>query len=366
MSSAEQASEFPLSILNFFDETANLTEWFTLGTCLKLPRQDLLHIEHQFGRSEGPRRCRIELFHLWIKVTHDASWEQLVAALKRMGEKTLADQIRTHLSLAGDQPVEGPADVVKVEVDKNLVEVFCELEDKYARIYCTLLTSLEELMKPNESFKPKISLKDLQRYVHARFKVSVNDATDVDDLFQRINHHYDFFNTRFLKDIVNEYFSSEPLKKQLDGFERERDEFIEKANISFLKEMKDKLSRRISAFVPQLVFKLTGYFWPDQTLELLQKFVKHIFEEEASKFTHIRVTEGCVCISWSIRMSAISVLVTLAKQKLLAIQLAGVLRLTVGDTVIMEQEEDSVALPLLHATVVESLQFEGTYIMGSR
>ena len=46
-----------------------------------------------------------------METTPDASWEQLVAALERMGEEALADQIRSHLSLAaGDQPA---ADVVK-------------------------------------------------------------------------------------------------------------------------------------------------------------------------------------------------------------------------------------------------------------
>lgn len=275
-----------------------------------------------------------------------------------MGENTVADHIRTHLFPAGDQPVERPADVVKVELDENLVEVFCELEKKYAVIYCTLLASLEKLMKPKKFFKPKISLKDLQRYVHVRLDVSVNNVTNVDDLFQRISHHYDFFNTRFLEEIVDEYFSSGPLKKQLDEYKCERNEFIKRAKVSFVKEMKHKLSRRISEHMPQVVFKLTGY-WLTVTIAHLQKFVEHIFEEEASNFTHIRVTTGCVSITWFIRMSAISALVNLAKQKLLVIQLAGVLRLSVGDTVIMEQKEDTVTLPLLHATVVESLQFEG-------
>ena len=362
MSSAEQASEFPLSILNFFDETANLTEWFTLGTCLKLPRQDLLHIEHQFG-SEGPRRCRIELFHLWIKATPDASWEQLIAALKRMGENALSDQIRTNLqslSLASaeDQPADPNAGVVKVELDKNLVEVFYELEKKYAVVLCTLLTSLEKSMKPKKLLKAKISLKDLQRYVQVRLdehELFLNDATDVDDLFRRIRGHYDFFNTHVLEEIVEKYFSKGQLKKQLDEYKCEWNEFIKKADVSFLKEMKIKFGQHM----PQVVFKLTGY-WLKVTVARLQKFIEHIFEQEAINFTHIRVTTGCVCISWSIRMSAVSALVTLAKQKLLVIQLAGVLRLTVGDIVIMEQE-DTVALPLLHATVVESIQFEGTF-----
>ena len=377
MSTAEQASEFHLSCLNFFDKTTNLTEWYVLGTCLELRREDLLDIEQRFLR-EGLRRCKIELFYLWTKTTPDASWEQLAAALERMGEKASADQIRTHLPLAtveGDQPVDTrsrsrssdsnpDSDVVKVKLDEKLAEIFYGLEKKYVVVLCALLTSLEKLMKPKlKFFKPKISLKNLQRYVEVRLDehklFDDHDATNVDDLFRRIRHHYDFFNTHLLEEIVDMYFIKEPLKKQLDEYKDERNEFIKKANVSFLEKMKEELSSQESAHTPQVVFKLTGY-WLKVTVARLQKFVEHIFEEEASNFTHIHVKTGCVCISWSIRMSAISALVTLAKQKLLVIQLAGVLRLTVGDTVIIEQEEDTVALPLLHATVVESLQFEGT------
>ena len=384
MSSAE-GFQVPLSLLNFLDEITYLTEWFTLGTYLELPREDLLHIEGQFSR-EGPRRCRIELFYLWMKTTPGASWEQLVAALKRMGENALAKQIRTHTriqslpgaegSAEGDQlshngcnggaeggadsaNSESDSDEVKVELDEELVKVFDELEKNYAVVVCNLLSSLEKLMEPTNA---KTSLKDLQRYVQVRLdehELFADDATNVDDLFRRIRGHYDFFNTRFLEEIVDKYFDSGDMKEQLVKYKCERDEFTKKANVSLLKKMEDKLStRRISEHMPQVIFKLTGD-WLSVTVARLQKFIKHIFEEEASKFTHIRVTKGCVCISWSIHMSAISALVTLAKQKLLVIQLAGVLRLTVGDIVIMEQEEDTVALPLLHATVVESLQFEG-------
>ena len=377
MSSTQQASEFHLSCLNFFDKTTNLTEWYALGTCLELRREDLVDIEQRFLR-EGLRRCKIELFYLWTKSTPDASWEQLAAALERIGENTLADQIRTHLqplSLATveeDQYVASSSqshsseadpnsDVVKVELDEKLVETFYELEKKYAVVLCALLTSLEKLMKPKKLLKAKILLKDLQRFVQVRLDehelFDDHDAINVDDLFHRIRHHYDFFNTHILEEIVDMYFGKGRLKKQLDEYKCERDEFIKKANVSFLKEMKDKLSSRTSAQMPQVVFKLTGY-WLKVTVARLQKFVEHIFQEEAYNFTHICVKTGCVCISWSIRMSAVSALVTLAKQKLLMIQLAGVLRLSVGDTVIMEQE-DTVALPLLHATVVESLQFEG-------
>ena len=139
---------FP-DVLNFLKVTTNFTEWFSLGTYLELPHEDLVHIEQQYS-SEGPRRCKIELFHLWKKSCPAASWEQLADSFKDMGLGTLAYQIcRNHIpSLAATaesqkamEPEKGR--VVNLELDRKTVELFNELERDYAVVVCNLLRSLE-------------------------------------------------------------------------------------------------------------------------------------------------------------------------------------------------------------------------------
>ena len=86
-----------LELPDILDETAQFTEWYTLGVYLKLSKGELDDIEKRLC-SQGSKRCKIELFNLWMKTNHDASWEQLALALERCGETVLADRIRTHHS----------------------------------------------------------------------------------------------------------------------------------------------------------------------------------------------------------------------------------------------------------------------------
>ena len=45
----------------------------------------MIYIEKRLC-SQGSKQCKIELFNLWMKTNHDASWEQLALALERCGE----------------------------------------------------------------------------------------------------------------------------------------------------------------------------------------------------------------------------------------------------------------------------------------
>ena len=81
MSSLRQ--DFPVSkvcLLNFLEETADVTDWYMLGLYMGVPSKDLSHIERQFS-SQRSARCRAELFDVWMKRTPNASWELIAAAL---------------------------------------------------------------------------------------------------------------------------------------------------------------------------------------------------------------------------------------------------------------------------------------------
>ena len=105
-----------------------------------------------------------------------------------------------------------------------------------------------------------------------------------------------------LKDIV-EGFVGKPLKQQLKKYECELEKFTETAEMSLLKKV-EFLDRFTSADMPQVIFKLTG-FWPSVTIKRFQRFVDHVFEANSSALTHIRVKQGCICVTCSVVLVAI-------------------------------------------------------------
>ena len=92
--------------------------------------------------------------------------------------------------------------------------------------------------------------------------------------------------------------------------------------------------------MPRVIFKLTG-FWPSVTIKRFQRFVDHVFEANSSALTHIRVKQGCICVTWYTRKSMIASLTARAQEKVLFMRHVGVLSLRVGDTVILERQEET-------------------------
>ena len=334
MSSLRQ--DFPVSkvcLLNFLEETADVTDWYMLGLYMGVPSKDLSHIERQFS-SQRSARCRAELFDVWMKRTPNASWELIAAALEKLGETVLAEKIRKICPLPqsiASQNITTSAETstVKVVIEKSRVELFTILEMKFTEVVIDLEKSLEEKV---------VSLKELKRFLDIRLDLDMelSQVASIDELFKQIKPYFCLFNTVILKNIV-EKFVGEPLKQQLENYECELEEFTKTAEISLLKEV-EFVNQYSSADMPQVIFKLTG-FWPSVTIKRFQRFVDHIFEANSSALTHIRVKQGCICVTWFARKSAIPSLAARAQEKVLFMRHVGVLSLSVGDTVILEQEE---------------------------
>ena len=330
-----------LCLSNFLEQTAEATDWYLLGVFMNLPPKDLSLIEKQFS-SGGPTRCKAELFNVWIKRTPNASWELIAAALGKLGETVLAGKVRTRCTALFESPA--PSSSVAayctsqintssasstVRVEKSLVVFFSTLEREFAVVVKNLEMSLE---------RKQVSLRELKRFLNTRLDLDgeLSQVASIDDLLQQIKPHFCLFNTVILNDIVEE-FVGEPLKQQLEKYDSKLDEFTVTAEISLLKKV-EFVNQYSSADMPQVIFKLTG-FWPSVTIKRFQKFVDHIFEANSSALTHIRVKQGCICVTWYARKSAIPSLAARAQEKVLFMRHVGVLSLSVGDTVILEQEE---------------------------
>ena len=340
-----------LCLSNFLEQTAEATDWYLLGAFMKLPPKDLTLIEKQFS-SDGPTRCKAELFNVWMKRTPNASWELIAAALEKSGETALAENIRKScvLSTLASQPSASAASTVSVVLDKGLVVSFSTLEREFA----VIVKNLEVLLK-----RKKISLMELGRFLDIRLDLDGELAkiNDIDNLLQQIRPHFCLFDTVILKDIVEE-FVGKPLKKQLEKYECELEKFTKIAEISLLEKVKF-LDQYSSADMPRVIFKLTG-FWPNVTIKRFQKFVDHVFKANSSALTHIRVEGGCICVTWYARKSAIASLAARAQEKVLFMRHVGVLSLSVGDTVILEQEETEEEETDLNSALIQAITADCT------
>ena len=74
------------------NELASVSEWRMLGLYLGVKKQELDQIERSHP-TEGCGRWKEETFSLWLKHTPNASWGDVVGALRQMGENTEAERL---------------------------------------------------------------------------------------------------------------------------------------------------------------------------------------------------------------------------------------------------------------------------------
>ena len=325
-----------LSLVDLLEETDKLTDWYTLGVFLKMPSEDLKGIENRFSTA-GLKRCKIELFSLWLQRNPNASWDQIALALEKCDQIAMADRIRKcHLPpslpatarMPPSQEVDQQQPVKLVRLERDKVVKFRKLETSYAKLIFNLKTSLDE----------KVPLVKLGRYLIGLLMEDQEllQATTIDKLFQLIEPHYCFLNTAILGDIIDE-FIGEPLKHQLEEYEHQLEEVKESTSMALLQEIGPQCSPNVGA--PQVTIKLANC-WLEVTINRFHKFVEQIFKERSIALAHIRVEKGCICVTWFARKSAIPSLITQAQERTEFMRLVGVLRVSVAGSDILEQEEE--------------------------
>ena len=80
-------------IATLCNELTSISDWFTLGLNLGVQYHQLQEIRSNYFQVEGVGACRRESLVLWLQRTPNALWRDVVGALRRMGEKTVAERI---------------------------------------------------------------------------------------------------------------------------------------------------------------------------------------------------------------------------------------------------------------------------------
>ena len=80
------------SLRELVETLEEVVQWFQFGIHLGIPYYELsiIKAEHEL---KGVRRCKTEMFHLWLKSTPGAKWSTIVKALVKAGMGDLAHKI---------------------------------------------------------------------------------------------------------------------------------------------------------------------------------------------------------------------------------------------------------------------------------
>ena len=98
-----------INLTDLLEETEKLTDWYTFGVFLKMPTEDLKDIENRYASTAGLKRCKTELFTLWLQRNPNASWDQIAQALEKCDQIAMADRIRKCHPKPTSLPADGAA-----------------------------------------------------------------------------------------------------------------------------------------------------------------------------------------------------------------------------------------------------------------
>ena len=84
----------PLTVKHLVTACKRVSDWHTLGIQLDLTTSQLKDI-HVTYHAYGVDRLKTEMFDVWLKSSPNASWTDLITALRAMDEERVASHIET-------------------------------------------------------------------------------------------------------------------------------------------------------------------------------------------------------------------------------------------------------------------------------
>ena len=91
----------PLTMRYLNKACKRVTKWHSLGIQLDIPVEQLDSIEKTY-HMQGSDRLKTEMFNKWLKRSPNASWTDLITALRDIDEVTVANDIEQQQVLYDD------------------------------------------------------------------------------------------------------------------------------------------------------------------------------------------------------------------------------------------------------------------------
>ena len=336
-----------------------LVKWKQMA--LHLPNIDASVIETIKKENQNDlAEEKLALCTKWLNVYPDASWEDVVDALREAEENVLANEIaQVHVSNKSNKKTAGNralTDTVMVEE-----EVVMEMECLYSNFLDLAMEVETEFNRLSSLGKIKLDsiLARLKYGQNVHGIAEITNIETVDEFFNKVSGCCTFLDCDLLEDIASNLPDILDLRKRLRDHKRKVRTFSQTTSIE---KLKNKLAPLITQFHINhtsilIVFKLHNV-WGQKPIALFKVLLETLFPNLSDEMKWYKVEPGSICITFFAYSHISKVLVSLSEQKAHFMRLIGVFNLQINDVTVLnnnENEDYSFELAFLEASLTCNL-----------
>ena len=339
-------------------QLAELINWQRFATHLPdLTRGDIEQIEQD---NRDVQRQKLELYGTWLRRCPNASWNDIVLALEKAKETTLADIIQMKFNVVmssnsrvtksqtrpssnsliqnvAEAQLRSSSQEVYLPSEETVVQELKQLHRSFTSLARDIRCNLDELVKSG-----KCSLLHIAAFIQEARVCEIKGLTGVNtihELFDAILPHNDYLDCEVLEMIVDEYLDDDDITKLKVHINKVK-RFKCTAPI---KALKNKLQQYTS--VPNIsdkhlivTIKLRAD-WGRVTLESIEKLVQNLLQYQ-HKVRILKVESGSISVMLLLPKEKLQHFIVSSSQKLQFMRLTGILRLQIGAITIFEEREN--------------------------
>ena len=199
-----------------------------------------------------------------------------------------------------------------------------------------------------------------------------HDGVTIDEIFERMNPHYSFFDIDPIKYLIEAYpIDDTDLKSRFDQYAKDLDSFIESAELNdVMKAINTAINDESTKVDPKVILKLSGK-WSERTIGNLRKLTEYLFGEEAKYLTIKKFLSGSIQIQFLVSSyKIVPALIDRAEACVHFMHHFGIFQLIINyQTIIDEDEnvnfcfEESLLYTIENINNIDDIEYESMFFL---
>ena len=266
-------------------------------------------------------------FEKWLNTHSDSSCELITIALKKAGENELGQNILDTLSH-------------EVQIQEDTLQELSELHESFTSLSFDCLQVFKEKINSE-----KLSLTDVITRTKHEPAYEIEELSydtelqDVNSFFNTVSKQYHFLNCHLLVILVKQFLNPSQLLDKLQKYTQDVKKFKNNTKIRYLHKALAPFTIKSPQEAPITVTVQNA--WEHNEIWLVEVLIQTMFHLEHKDLPKLfRVIPGSLTIVLLVPQHISLSLIEHSKHKIQFMRLTGIISLQIGDTYILQDEEN--------------------------